>query len=117
MEIDESYADDFLFFLANVHGLFFPFLTVRAQLPSTNTGVLDMSLQTPSDVKVKEEEPVEVDSSPPGSPESISSRSDYSQESAGRPKVRPAKLRIQQLGQHDLRPLVFLLCKCSQHLY
>ncbi|CAL8323417.1 unnamed protein product [Merluccius merluccius] len=36
----------------------------------------DMSLQTPSDVKVKEEDPVEVDSSPPGSPDSISSESD-----------------------------------------
>ncbi|XP_063065439.1 cyclic AMP-dependent transcription factor ATF-7a isoform X2 [Engraulis encrasicolus] len=54
-------------------------------------GVLDMSLQTPSDVKVKEEEPVEVDSSPPGSPESISSRSDSGRESVGRPKHTPPK--------------------------
>lgn len=74
--------------------MFMACLSNPPQLSSASTGVLDMSLQTPSDVKVKEEEPVEVDSSPPGSPESISSRSDYSQESAGRPKVRPAKLQI-----------------------
>ncbi|KAL2104103.1 hypothetical protein ACEWY4_000971 [Coilia grayii] len=60
-------------------------------LSSQSTGVLDMSLQTPSDVKVKEEEPVEVDSSPPGSPESISSRSDSGRESVGRPKDTPPK--------------------------
>lgn len=51
------------------------------QLPAANSVALDMSLQTPSDVKVKEEEaPVEVDSSPPGSPESISGMSDSSQD-------------------------------------
>lgn len=47
------------------------------QLPAPNNAVAqDMSLQTPSDVKVKEEDPVEVDSSPPDSPNSISSESD-----------------------------------------
>ena len=46
-----------------------------------------MSLQTPSDVKVKEEEPVEVDSSPPGSPDSMSSMSDSNRESLVRGKV------------------------------
>ncbi|KAG9340271.1 hypothetical protein JZ751_021714 [Albula glossodonta] len=52
-------------------------------------GALDMTLQTPSDVKVKEEEPVEVDSSPPGSPDSISSRSDSGKEPMETPP-RPA---------------------------
>ncbi|XP_041954756.1 cyclic AMP-dependent transcription factor ATF-7a isoform X2 [Alosa sapidissima] len=60
-------------------------------LSSASTGVLDMSLQTPSEVKVKEEEPVEVDSSPPGSPESISSRSDSENEYVGRPKDTPPR--------------------------
>lgn len=46
-----------------------------------------MSLQTPSDVKVKEEAPVEVDSSPPGSPESISGKSDSSREPLVKAKV------------------------------
>ncbi|CAB1330185.1 unnamed protein product, partial [Coregonus sp. 'balchen'] len=43
---------------------------------------LHMSLQTPSaeSMKVKEEEPVEVDSSPPGSPDSFSSMSDSSRD-------------------------------------
>ncbi|XP_062397269.1 cyclic AMP-dependent transcription factor ATF-7a isoform X3 [Sardina pilchardus] len=66
----------------------------RAKNPITaaaSTGVLDMSLQTPSEVKVKEEEPVEVDSSPPGSPESISSRSDSEHEYVGRPKDTPPR--------------------------
>lgn len=53
-----------------------------------------MSLQTPSEVKVKEEEPVEVDSTPPGSPESISSMSDSGPESVGRPKVRPVVVSV-----------------------
>lgn len=48
---------------------------------------VDMSLQTPSDVKVKQEVPVEVDSSPPGSPESISGTSDSNQEPIVRVKV------------------------------
>ncbi len=46
-----------------------------------------MSLQTPSDVKVKEEAPVEVDSSPPDSPESISGESDSSREFLVKGKV------------------------------
>lgn len=45
-------------------------------LPAPHSAALDMSLQTPSDVKVKEEEPVEVDSTPPDSPDSMSSTSD-----------------------------------------
>ncbi|XP_037130670.1 cyclic AMP-dependent transcription factor ATF-7a isoform X3 [Syngnathus acus] len=44
----------------------------KNSLPAPSSAALDMSLQTPSDVKVKEEEPVEVDSSPPDSPDSIS---------------------------------------------
>ncbi|XP_051914732.1 cyclic AMP-dependent transcription factor ATF-7a isoform X6 [Hippocampus zosterae] len=40
--------------------------------PAPSSVALDMSLQTPLDVKVKEETPVEVDSSPPDSPDSIS---------------------------------------------
>lgn len=46
-----------------------------------------MSLQTPSDVKVKKEAPVEVDSSPPDSPESISGKSDHSREALVKAKV------------------------------
>lgn len=46
-----------------------------------------MSLQTPSDVKVKKEAPVEVDSSPPDSPESISGNSDHSREALVKAKV------------------------------
>lgn len=57
------------------------------QLPAPHSGALDMSLQTPSDVKVKEEDPVEVDSSPPSSPDSMSSMSDSSREPMGRGKV------------------------------
>ncbi|KAJ8257485.1 hypothetical protein GJAV_G00186100 [Gymnothorax javanicus] len=55
----------------------------RAKNPlpaSPHGGALDMTLQTPSDVKIKEEEPVEVDSTPPGSPDSISSKSDSGKE-------------------------------------
>ncbi|KAJ8397036.1 hypothetical protein AAFF_G00010900 [Aldrovandia affinis] len=78
-------------------------------------GPLDMTLQTPSDVKVKEEEPVEVDSSPPGSPDSISSRSDSSSEPMETPPrptlsaaptptiVRPGSLPI-HLGYDALHP-------------
>ncbi|XP_028850632.1 cyclic AMP-dependent transcription factor ATF-7a isoform X2 [Denticeps clupeoides] len=54
-------------------------------------GAVDMSLQTPSDVKVKEEEPVEVDSSPPESPDSISSMSDSGREPLRRGKESPPK--------------------------
>lgn len=46
-----------------------------------------MSLQTTSDVKVKKEAPVDVDSSPPDSPESISGRSDNSREPLAKGKV------------------------------
>lgn len=46
-----------------------------------------MSLQTTSDVKVKKEAPVEVDSSPPDSPESISEKSDHSREPLVKGKV------------------------------
>lgn len=58
------------------------------QLPAPNSGAIDMSLQTPSDVKVKEEDPVEVDSTPPTSPDSISSMSDSSKEPIGRGRVQ-----------------------------
>lgn len=58
-----------------------------SQLPAANTEALDMSLQTTSDVKVKKEAPVEVDSSPPDSPESISGRSDSSTEIMVKGKV------------------------------
>ncbi|KAI2649690.1 Cyclic AMP-dependent transcription factor ATF-7 [Labeo rohita] len=60
-------------------------------LPAPNSGALDMSLQTPSDIKVKEEDPVEVDSSPPASPDSISSMSDSSKEPVSRGKDSPQK--------------------------
>lgn len=59
-------------------------------LPAPHSGALDMSLQTPSDVKVKEEDPVEVDSSPPSSPDSMSSMSD-SREYTSRRKDTPPK--------------------------
>ncbi|KAL4655508.1 cyclic AMP-dependent transcription factor ATF-7-like [Arapaima gigas] len=52
----------------------------RNPLPAPQYG----GLQTPSETKVKEEQPLEVDSSPPGSPDSISSKSD----SGKRPTVR-----------------------------
>ncbi|XP_036389674.1 cyclic AMP-dependent transcription factor ATF-7a [Megalops cyprinoides] len=79
------------------------------------SGALDMTLQTPSDVKVKEEEPVEVDSSPPGSPDSISSKSDSSKEPMETPPkpavssaptptiVRPGSLPI-HMGYDALHP-------------
>lgn len=63
------------------------FISVTSQLPAANSVALDMSLQTPSDVKVKKEEPVEVDSSPPGSPESISGKSDSNNEPVIKGKV------------------------------
>ncbi|XP_021176187.1 cyclic AMP-dependent transcription factor ATF-7a isoform X1 [Fundulus heteroclitus] len=59
----------------------------KNHLPAANSVALDMSLQTPSDVKVKKEAPVEVDSSPPCSPESISGTSDSNQEPVVRGKV------------------------------
>ncbi|KAM9445152.1 cyclic AMP-dependent transcription factor ATF-7a isoform 1-T1 [Clarias gariepinus] len=61
-------------------------------LPAPGSSALDMSLQTPSDVvRVKEEEPVEVDSSPPSSPDSISSKSDSNQEATARGMESPPK--------------------------
>lgn len=67
------------------------------QLPAPNREVaLDMSLQTPSAeaVKVKEENPVEVDSSPPGSPDSFSSMSDSSRDTM----VRRGKVGVKTKG-------------------
>ena len=61
-------------------------LCLSQQLAS-NSVALDMSLQTSSDVKVKKEAPVEVDSSPPDSPESITSKSDHSREPLVKGKV------------------------------
>lgn len=62
-------------------------LSLSCQIPASNSVALDMSLQTPSDVKVKKEAPVEVDSSPPDSPESISGNSDHSREALVKAKV------------------------------
>ncbi|XP_062314543.1 cyclic AMP-dependent transcription factor ATF-7a isoform X2 [Osmerus eperlanus] len=84
-------------------------------LPAPHSVALDMSLQTPSDVKVKEEELVEVDSSPPGSPDSMSSMSDSNRESVDTPPrpalssaptptiVRPGSLPL-HLGFDALQP-------------
>lgn len=52
-----------------------------------------MSLQTPSEVKVKQEAPVEVDSSPPGSPESSSGKSDSNREPIVKGKVQENLIR------------------------
>lgn len=60
---------------------------MTSQLPAANSVALDMSLQTPSDMKVKKEEPVEVDSSPPGSPESVSGKSESNNEPVIKAKV------------------------------
>lgn len=57
------------------------------QHPAPHPVPLDMSLQTPSDVKVKEEAPVEVDSSPPDSPDPISVKSVSSREPLLKVKV------------------------------
>uniref|UniRef100_A0A3Q0QSX9 Cyclic AMP-dependent transcription factor ATF-7 n=1 Tax=Amphilophus citrinellus TaxID=61819 RepID=A0A3Q0QSX9_AMPCI len=83
------------------------------RLPAANSVALDMSLQTSSEVKVKQEAPVEVDSSPPGSPESISGKSDSNgepiikgkvQNSAPTPTiVRPGSLPL-HLGFDALQP-------------
>uniref|UniRef100_A0A3Q3FH94 Cyclic AMP-dependent transcription factor ATF-7 n=1 Tax=Labrus bergylta TaxID=56723 RepID=A0A3Q3FH94_9LABR len=84
----------------------------KLSLPAPNSVALDMSLQTPSEVKVKEEDPVEVDSSPPGSPESISDMSDSSREPLDTPPrssaptptiVRPGSLPL-HLGFDALQP-------------
>ncbi|XP_028265131.1 cyclic AMP-dependent transcription factor ATF-7a isoform X2 [Parambassis ranga] len=63
----------------------------KNSLPAANQVALDMSLQTPSDVKVKEEAPVEVDSSPPESPESISGQSDSHREPLVKAKDTPPR--------------------------
>ncbi|XP_051914728.1 cyclic AMP-dependent transcription factor ATF-7a isoform X2 [Hippocampus zosterae] len=56
--------------------------------PAPSSVALDMSLQTPLDVKVKEETPVEVDSSPPDSPDSISPTPEIRTEPSDKVKVR-----------------------------
>ncbi|XP_074500599.1 cyclic AMP-dependent transcription factor ATF-7a isoform X1 [Sebastes fasciatus] len=58
-----------------------------------NSVAVDMTMQTSSssDVKVKEEEPVEVDSSPPSSPDSYSGDSDDSLEPLVRGKDTPPR--------------------------
>ncbi|XP_076874691.1 cyclic AMP-dependent transcription factor ATF-7a isoform X3 [Brachyhypopomus gauderio] len=68
-------------------------------LPAPGSSALDMSLQTSSDVvRVKEEEPVDVDSSPPATPDSISSQSDsnnepaYAKDSPSKPPVSSAPM-------------------------
>ncbi|XP_057685399.1 cyclic AMP-dependent transcription factor ATF-7a isoform X5 [Corythoichthys intestinalis] len=88
---------------------------VKNSLPAPPSVALDMSLQTPSDVKVKEEAPVEVDSSPPDSPDSISASQDSRSEtfkgkdmpprsSAPTPTiVRPGSLPL-HLGFDGLQP-------------
>ncbi|XP_028308152.1 cyclic AMP-dependent transcription factor ATF-7a isoform X1 [Gouania willdenowi] len=83
----------------------------KNSLPVASSGALDMTLQTPSDVKVKEEAPVEVDSSPPGSPESVSGKSDIREPQDTPPKnsaptptiVRPGSLPL-HLGFDALQP-------------
>ncbi|MBN3321277.1 ATF7 factor, partial [Atractosteus spatula] len=84
-------------------------------LASSQPGALDMTLTPPSEVKVKEEEPVEVDSSPPSSPDSMSSSmSDYKEPQENPPKpavssaptptiVRPGSLPL-HLGYEALQP-------------
>lgn len=63
----------------------------KSSLPSSTSRALDVTLQTPSDVKVKEELPVEVDSSPPCSPQSISPKPDNQRESLAKPKDTPPR--------------------------
>lgn len=63
------------------------------QLPASNSVALDMSLQTPSEVKVKQEAPVEVDSSPPDSPDSTSGKSDSNREPLVKGKVQENLIR------------------------
>ncbi|NXT05312.1 ATF7 factor, partial [Prunella fulvescens] len=76
-------------------------------------GALDMSLPSTPDIKIKEEEPVEVDSSPPDSPASRP-RSPQHQDKEGPPKpvilstptptiVRPGSLPL-HLGYDPLHP-------------
>nr|XP_040049547.1 cyclic AMP-dependent transcription factor ATF-7a isoform X2 [Gasterosteus aculeatus aculeatus] len=61
-------------------------------LPAPSSGAVDMSMQTASDVKVKEEEPVEVDSSPPSSPDSYSGDSENYYEPLVRGKDTPPRI-------------------------
>uniref|UniRef100_A0A8C2ZVV1 Cyclic AMP-dependent transcription factor ATF-7 n=1 Tax=Cyclopterus lumpus TaxID=8103 RepID=A0A8C2ZVV1_CYCLU len=87
----------------------------KNSLPAPNSVAVDMSMQTASDVKVKEEEPVEVDSSAPSSPDSYSEDSDnYTplvkgkdtppRSSAPTPTiVRPGSLQL-HLGFDALQP-------------
>ncbi|XP_066564732.1 cyclic AMP-dependent transcription factor ATF-7 isoform X2 [Amia ocellicauda] len=85
----------------------------KTVLPPPPTGALDMTLTPSSEVKVKEEEPVEVDdSSPPDSPDSTSSMSDCTEETPPRPVmssaptptiVRPGSLPL-HLGYDPLQP-------------
>lgn len=60
----------------NLHSLSPSHRLCPAQLPAPNSVAVDMSMQSQSDVKVKEEAPVDGDSLPPSSPESISEESD-----------------------------------------
>ncbi|KAF1390546.1 hypothetical protein PFLUV_G00059170 [Perca fluviatilis] len=60
-------------------------------LPAPNSVAVDMSVQASSDVKVKEEAPVEVDSSPPSSPESFSEDSENSIEPLVKGKDTPPR--------------------------
>ncbi|OXB62135.1 UNVERIFIED_CONTAM: hypothetical protein H355_012882, partial [Colinus virginianus] len=81
--------------------------------PTRSAGALDMSLPSTPDIKIKEEEPVEVDSSPPDSPASAP-RSPQSKEKEIAPKpviistptptiVRPGSLPL-HLGYDPLHP-------------
>ncbi|XP_068603989.1 cyclic AMP-dependent transcription factor ATF-7a [Brachionichthys hirsutus] len=60
-------------------------------LPAPNSVALDMSLPTTSDRKVKKESPVDVDSSPPDSPQSVSGRSENSREPPAKAKDTPPR--------------------------
>lgn len=86
----------------------------KNSLPAPNSVAVDMSMQSQSDVKVKEEEPVDGDSLPPSSPESISEESDIEplvkakdtppRSSAPTPTiVRPGSLPL-HLGFDSLQP-------------
>ncbi|XP_039656104.1 cyclic AMP-dependent transcription factor ATF-7a isoform X1 [Perca fluviatilis] len=63
----------------------------KNSLPAPNSVAVDMSVQASSDVKVKEEAPVEVDSSPPSSPESFSEDSENSIEPLVKGKDTPPR--------------------------
>ncbi|XP_077456660.1 cyclic AMP-dependent transcription factor ATF-7a isoform X2 [Stigmatopora argus] len=89
---------------------------VKNSLHAPSSVALDMSLQTPSDMKVKEEAPLEVDSSPPDSPDSISAAPESRSETLVKGKdmpprssaptptiVRPGSLPL-HLGFDSLQP-------------